>query len=228
MDLGHVCFLQLGWEISSIPCPVKVNRKAESSGSAAAVVWPSAVFARKLQTMILEPCDSLAATVAGGPVAAETDDRHWMGLALEQARCASLVGEVPVGAVLLSASGALLARAHNRPIAMQDPCAHAEILVLREAARALGNYRLLGTTLYVTLEPCAMCAGAMLQARVAQLVFAARDPKGGAVVSRLGVLDAEPRLHRLRWREGPGARESQALLQDFFRARRAGKGGREA
>jgi len=169
--------------------------------------------------------DLVAGVVSSRVEADAADDLHWMRLALEEARAGSLLGEVPVGAVLLSASGALLARAHNRPIATQDPCAHAEILALRAGARALGNYRLTGTTLYVTLEPCAMCAGAILLARVARLVFAARDPKGGAVVSRLGVLDAEPRLHHLRWEEGPCGEESRSLLQDFFRGRRAGKGG---
>ncbi|MGC8467219.1 MAG: tRNA adenosine(34) deaminase TadA [Acidithiobacillus sp.] len=178
--------------------------------------------------MIIEQCDPSAARAAEPEAAREADDLRWMRLALAEAQRASVLGEVPVGAVLLSADGVPLARTHNRPIATQDPSAHAEVLALRESARALGNYRLMGTTLYVTLEPCAMCAGAILLARVARLVFAARDPKGGAVVSRLGVLDAEPRLHYTHWHEGPCGDDSRALLQEFFRARRTGKSGLSA
>ncbi|QJA06956.1 tRNA adenosine(34) deaminase TadA [Thermosulfurimonas marina] len=143
-----------------------------------------------------------------------------MEMALAEARQAAEEGEVPVGAVLVSAEGEILARAHNRPIALCDPTAHAEILALREGARKLGNYRLLGTTLYVTLEPCPMCAGALVYARVARLVFGARDPRFGACVS-LYRLVTDPRLnHRLEITEGVLAEDCAALLKEFFRQRR--------
>ncbi|MEO8302044.1 MAG: nucleoside deaminase, partial [Rhizomicrobium sp.] len=109
------------------------------------------------------------------------NDAEAIALALEEAKSAALRGEVPVGAVLLGADGALLARDGNRILELKDPTAHAEMLVMRGGARALGNERLTGATLYVSLEPCAMCAGAMAMARIARLVFAACDPKGGAV-----------------------------------------------
>src|SRR5574341_836587 len=109
------------------------------------------------------------------------DDEHFMKIALAEAEAAAARGEVPIGAVLVSAEGAVLGRDGNRVIERRDPTAHAEMLALRAGAEALGNERLTGTTLYVTLEPCAMCVGAISLARVARLVFAAGDPKGGAV-----------------------------------------------
>jgi tRNA(adenine34) deaminase len=143
-----------------------------------------------------------------------------MTRALALARAAQAAGEVPVGAVLVLGDD-VIAQAHNRTLLDGDPTAHAEMVVLREAARVLGNHRLVGTTLYVTLEPCAMCAGALVQARVARLVFGAFDPRAGAVCSVFRVLD-EPRLnHRVAWTGGVMADESAALLQAFFRARRA-------
>ncbi len=144
-----------------------------------------------------------------------------MGEALEAARQALAAGEVPVGAVLVGEGAKVLSRAFNRPIALSDPTAHAEILALRQAAQALGNYRLPGTTLYVTIEPCIMCLGAMLQARLRRLVFGASDPKAGACVS-LYRLPQDPRLnHRLEVTGGVREAECRELLQEFFMARRS-------
>ena len=139
--------------------------------------------------------------------------------ALEEARRAAAGGEVPVGAVVVL-DGTVVGRGYNRPIATHDPTAHAEVQALRDAARRVGNYRLPGATLYVTLEPCLMCVGVCLQARVAQLVYGATDAKGGAVVSRARLLE-EPRWnHRVRATGGVGAAEARQLLQEFFRKRR--------
>ncbi|MFZ5453773.1 MAG: tRNA adenosine(34) deaminase TadA [Thermodesulfobacteriota bacterium] len=147
-------------------------------------------------------------------------DFHYMGAALDQAREGLAAGEVPVGALLVGEDGEILARAYNRPIGLSDPTAHAEVLALRAAAARLGNYRLPGTTVYVTIEPCIMCVGALLQARVKRLVFGAADPKGGACVS-LYRLPADPRLnHRLEVTGGVREEECRALLQEFFQARR--------
>ena len=143
-----------------------------------------------------------------------------MALALEAARGAAAAGEAPVGAVLVGADGEILGAAGNAPISSHDPTAHAEIRVLREAALRLGNYRLPGTTLYVTLEPCAMCAGAISHARVARLVIAAKDPKGGAVWHGARFFE-QPTCHSAPdIVQGPLAAESGELLKDFFRARR--------
>ncbi len=147
-------------------------------------------------------------------------DHYYMGQALETARLALAAGEVPVGAVLVGEGGEILARAFNRPIGLCDPTAHAEVLALRSAAALRGNYRLPGSTLYVTIEPCFMCLGAMLQARVQRLIFGAPDPKGGACVS-LYRLPEDPRLnHRLEVRGGVREAECRELLQEFFQARR--------
>ncbi len=151
--------------------------------------------------------------------AAEVDDAHWMGEALGLAQLAAERGEVPVGAVVVR-DGALVGRGGNAPIAHSDPTAHAEIAALRDAARALGNYRLSGCTLYVTLEPCAMCAGAMMHARIARLVYGAQDPKTGAAGSVIDLF-AEPRLnHHAVVAGGVRAAECGALLSAFFAARR--------
>ena len=148
-------------------------------------------------------------------------DPRWMARAIELARIAESQGEVPVGAVLVR-DDVLLAEGHNRPISACDPTAHAEIVALRAAATQAGNYRLPGSTLYVTLEPCAMCAGAIVQARVARVVFGARDPRAGAAGSVFQVF-GEPRLnHRPVVVEGVLAEPCGALLSDFFRRRRAG------
>jgi tRNA(adenine34) deaminase len=147
-------------------------------------------------------------------------DFYYMGEALAQAREGGAAGEVPVGAVLVEEGGVILARAFNRPVALKDPTAHAEVLALREAAARRGNYRLPGTTLYVTIEPCLMCLGALLQARVGRLVFGAADPKAGACVS-LFRLHEDPRLnHRLEVSGGVREAECRELLEEFFQARR--------
>ena len=147
------------------------------------------------------------------------DDDH-MRAALAAAEAAAAAGETPVGAVLVGPDGAVLSVVGNRPIAAHDPTAHAEILALREGAARLGNYRLNGCTLYATLEPCGMCAGAISHARIDRLVIAASDPKGGAVWHGPKFFD-QPQCH---WRpevsQGPFAAEAGALLRDFFRARR--------
>jgi tRNA(adenine34) deaminase len=143
-----------------------------------------------------------------------------MALALEEARAAEKDGEVPVGAVVV-AGGRVLARARNRRETDKDPTAHAELLALREAARALGDWHLETAALYVTLEPCFMCAGALVNARLGRLVFGATDPKAGAVGS-LANVPADPRLnHRLPVTSGVLAQECGDLLRAFFRARRA-------
>jgi len=146
-------------------------------------------------------------------------DEVFMHAALEEARAAAARGEVPVGAVLV-AEDRVVARAGNRTIADCDPTAHAEIVTLREAAKSIGNYRLLGATLYVTIEPCAMCAGAMVQARIARLVYGADDAKGGAVRSCFSILDHPQINHRVEVTSGMLAEEAAALLQSFFAARR--------
>lgn len=142
-----------------------------------------------------------------------------MEIALEEARAAEGAGEVPIGAVAVQGEK-ILARAGNRTIRDGDPTAHAEMIALREAARVIGNYRLAGVTLYVTVEPCSMCAGAMIQARIPRLVYGCDDPKGGAVRSCFEVL-SHPRLnHRVEVAAGVLAAESVAVLQSFFAARR--------
>jgi tRNA(adenine34) deaminase len=147
-------------------------------------------------------------------------DSEAMRAALECARAAYERGEVPVGAVVADPSGAIVGRAANAPIATHDPTAHAEILALRAAGRALGNYRLLGSTLYVTLEPCAMCVGAMVHARIARLVFGAADPKSGACGSALDLTASAAFNHRFEIRSGVLQEESAALLKRFFAERR--------
>lgn len=146
-------------------------------------------------------------------------DENFMGVALEEARAAACAGEVPVGCVIVQ-DRHVLARAANRTIADCDPTAHAEMIALRAAVQAAQNHRLSGTTLYVTIEPCAMCAGAILQARVERVVYGADDPKGGAVRSCFAVFD-HPRVnHRPKISSGVLAEEAAALLREFFAARR--------
>jgi tRNA(adenine34) deaminase len=150
------------------------------------------------------------------------DNGQAIALALEEAKSASLRGEVPVGAVLLGADGALLARDGNRILELKDPTAHAEMLVMRAGARAVNNERLTGTTLFVSLEPCAMCAGAMAMARVGRLVFAACDPKGGAVLHGPRFFEQPTCHHRPSVTQTePHALEAGEILRDFFRARRS-------
>jgi tRNA(adenine34) deaminase len=146
-------------------------------------------------------------------------DEKYMQLALEEARAAARSGEVPVGCVVVHGDR-VISSAANRTIADCDPTAHAEMVALRAAAAAMENYRLTGTTLYVTIEPCAMCAGAMLQARVDRLVYGADDPKGGAVRSCFAVFE-HPRInHRVLVTPGVLAENAAALLRQFFEARR--------
>jgi tRNA(adenine34) deaminase len=147
-------------------------------------------------------------------------DRALMQQALACAREAERLGEVPVGAVIVDAAGSVLARAANSPIAREDPTAHAEVLALRAAGRALGNYRLAGCVLYVTLEPCAMCVGASIHARLARIVYAAPDPKTGACGSVFELASSAKMNHRIEVRGGVLADESAALLKRFFAARR--------
>jgi len=148
-----------------------------------------------------------------------SDDEKFMQVALDEARSAGAAGDVPIGAVLVL-DDALVARSGNRTTRDNDPTAHAEIIVLREAARAAGNYRLGGATLYVTLEPCIMCAGAMIQARIARLVYGADDPKGGAARTCFRVF-SDPQLnHSIEFTAEVFAAEASSLLQSFFAARR--------
>ena len=148
-----------------------------------------------------------------------TDDEA-IALALAEAQSAALRGEVPVGAVLTGPNGALLARDGNRIVELRDPTAHAEMLVLRAGAGKLGNERLTGMTLYVSLEPCAMCSGAIALARVARLVFAADDPKGGAVLHGTRFFEQPTCHHRPQIARAGDAATASEMLRDFFRARR--------
>jgi len=146
-------------------------------------------------------------------------DRQFMQQALEQAGLAALAGEVPVGAVMVR-DGEVISKAFNKPIANHDPSAHAEMLALRQAALSEENYRLPGTTLYVTLEPCTMCAGAMLHARVDRIVYGAKDPKTGAAGSVLDVFSSKQINHQTVIEGGMMAEECGQLLRDFFKERR--------
>lgn len=149
-------------------------------------------------------------------------DEELMRLALEEARAAEASGEVPVGAIVVAPDGAtIIGRGRNRVIADSDPTAHCEIVALRAAALHLRNYRLTGCSLVCTLEPCSMCAGAILHARIARLLFAARDPKAGACGSVLSVMNHPALNHRVEVVEGVLADECGTLLTDFFRRRRA-------
>lgn len=149
----------------------------------------------------------------------EQADQQWMERALALAVLAESEGEVPVGAVVVG-DGRILGEGWNAPIASVDPTAHAEICALRAAARQAQNYRLCGATLYVTLEPCAMCIGAMIHARVARLVFGATEPRAGAVISQLSLLNESHFNHQVAWTGGVLAERSSKLLREFFRARR--------
>jgi tRNA(adenine34) deaminase len=144
---------------------------------------------------------------------------QFMQEALTEARSAAAAGEVPIGAVLVR-DGKILARSGNRTIRDCDPTAHAEVVALREAARRLGNYRLADTTLYVTIEPCSMCAGAIIQARVPRLVYGADDPKGGAVRSCFEILSHSRLNHQVEVTPGVLATDCAAILQSFFAERR--------
>lgn len=149
-----------------------------------------------------------------------------MRAALAEARDAMAHGEVPIGAVV-AVDGRIVAAAFNQPIAAVDPTAHAEILALRAAAQKMGNYRLTGATLCVTVEPCAMCVGAIVHARIGTLIYGAPEPKTGAVASKMALLDDPSWNHRVRVVAGVMAEDSKGLMQEFFRNRRGeGQGGR--
>ena len=147
------------------------------------------------------------------------EDEKWMNLALEQAVKAEKEGEVPVGAILVK-DGLVVARAHNQPISTNDPTAHAEIQLLRAAGEELNNYRLNGTSLYVTLEPCAMCLGAMMHARVERIIYGAHDPKTGVCGSSENLIDANCFNHKIDLVSGVLENECKQLLKKFFISRR--------
>jgi tRNA(adenine34) deaminase len=157
---------------------------------------------------------------ADAPAPVIDDPTGPMREALKLAATAAACGEVPVGAVVVQ-DGVIIGRGANRPIGGIDPTAHAEIVALRQAAAYTGNYRLTGASLYVTIEPCTMCAGALVHARIARLIFGTREPRAGAVVSTAQVLAAPGLNHRVEVVEGVLADEAQRLMQDFFRRRRA-------
>jgi tRNA(adenine34) deaminase len=147
------------------------------------------------------------------------DDAAAIGLALKEARHAAVIGEVPVGAIIII-ENRIVARGHNQPISLRDPTAHAEILAIRAAAALLGRYRLTGASLYVTLEPCLMCVGALIHARVARVVYGARDPKAGALGSVFDLGRDARANHQLEAYGGIRADECAAVLRDFFHSRR--------
>ncbi len=147
------------------------------------------------------------------------NDDNFMRLALEEAKAAYSAGEVPVGAVLVH-DGRILARAHNAPITLNDPSAHAEMLVLRQAGQMLDNYRLVGAKLYVTIEPCIMCAGAIVLARLARVIYGARDPKCGAVTSLYNILNDERLNHQVEVTEGILQEDCGEIMSRFFRQKR--------
>ena len=144
----------------------------------------------------------------------------YMQLALEEAEKAGQMGEVPIGAILVAEDGTILTSAHNRTITMADPTAHAEILVLREAALKINNYRLLNTLLYVTVEPCIMCMGAIVHARISNVIFGTEDPKWGAAGSLYNFAGDKRLNHRVAVTKGVYEDECRSLVQEFFRARR--------
>lgn len=149
----------------------------------------------------------------------DENDIHWMRQALALAQKALAEDEVPVGAVVVR-DGEVIGEGYNRPVSSADPTAHAEINALRDAAERLGNYRLPGAVLYVTIEPCTMCTGALLHARIDRLVFGAREPRAGAVCSHLALLDRDHFNHRVSYDAGVLETECSALISDFFAARR--------
>jgi tRNA(adenine34) deaminase len=148
-----------------------------------------------------------------------SDDVHFMRRALELAAQGSSLGEVPVGAVVVS-DGVIIGEGYNCPISTHDPTAHAEVVALRDAANKRANYRLLDCTLYVTIEPCMMCAGALIHSRITRVVFGAREPKAGAVISHLNVFSAAHVNHAIKYTEGVLADECAACISHFFRDRR--------
>ena len=148
-------------------------------------------------------------------------DKKWMEVALREASEARAIDEVPIGACIVNEAGELLAAAFNRTITDCDPTAHAEIVVLRMAAEVIGNYRLTGTTVYTTIEPCAMCAGALVNARVKRLVYGADDERFGAVRTHFGIGLTDDLNHRIKVESGVLADECRTIMKEFFRAKRA-------
>jgi tRNA(adenine34) deaminase len=153
----------------------------------------------------------------------EPNHAFWMGIAIEEAQKAATLDEVPVGAVLVH-QGKELARGHNQPIGLHDPSAHAEIVVIKKASHLLQNYRLPDTSLYVTLEPCLMCAGAIMNARISRVYFGAKDQKTGCVVSVINVFDNQQLNHHCEVEGGILAHDCAKVLQDFFKLKRSSKG----
>ena len=149
----------------------------------------------------------------------EPEDERFMGLALDEARAALAAGEVPVGAVVVL-DGRVIGRGHNQPLGLKDPTAHAEVLALRAAAQVMGNYRLGGADLYATVEPCAMCCGAAVLARVARVVYGAPDPKAGAARTLYRLLEDARLNHQAAVRGDVRGEESAALLREFFQSKR--------
>ncbi len=150
------------------------------------------------------------------------NDKAFMDVALENARLAMTAGEVPIGAVLVR-GGEIIAHGHNEPILSCDPTAHAEIVVLRKAAIAEGNYRLVGSQLFVTIEPCIMCVGAMLHSRVSRIIFGAKEPRFGALTSNMQILDNMRFNHKIEWHGGVLAEQSSLLMHNFFQLKRGKK-----
>lgn len=148
-------------------------------------------------------------------------DEHWMSRCLELAAEAAKQGEVPVGALIVQ-EDRVIGEGYNQPVSAVDPSAHAEIVALRAAAQAVNNYRLPGATMYVSLEPCTMCAGALVHARISRLVFATSEPRSGAVISQSRILDSDYLNHRVEYQGGCLAGKSSELLKSFFRDRRQG------
>ena len=149
-----------------------------------------------------------------------TEQEEWMSIAIDRARKAAESGEVPVGAVVVDKNGDLLSAASNLTITNSDPTAHAEVLALREAAGKIGNYRLIGTTVYSTIEPCSMCAGALVNARVSRLVFGAHDERFGAVETLFQLCTSEKLNHRIEVVSGVLRDQCRDLMQQFFRSKR--------
>lgn len=150
-------------------------------------------------------------------------DLYWMKEALALAHQAAAIGEVPVGAILVDANNQAIGRGYNQPIGLHDPSAHAEIMALRDGAKQQGNYRLPNTTLYVTIEPCAMCAGTMVHARIKRLVYAAPEPKAGVVNSNLNLLSQSHNNHQIEVTAGVLEEEAGKMMSEFFANRRAQK-----
>jgi tRNA(adenine34) deaminase len=203
--------------------------KSEVKPNSAVLIEPNPGIHAGFNPLLTEPPDSVAAPSLGDDVddlgrrsLLAATDSVWMQLALQQAVLAAEAGEVPVGAVVVS-EGRVVGLGHNAPIGTHDPSAHAEIAAIRSAARYLGNYRLPGCELFVTLEPCAMCSGAIQHARIERLIYGASDPKTGACGSVIDLF-AQPKLnHHTRVVSGLLAQESAKLLADFFALRRLQK-----